>query len=194
MDTAEISREAETEAAEYQDALTTVRRLEIITEIDFSYAGDLVKHAHANWKRLEERRTEITKPMLASKRKVDDLFKPALTALAEIQSTLKGKIAAYTEAQRAAQIQAMHSSADVFAAGGTPTEAIPEVPTVKGVSVGRSYWVADVVDPDAVPRELCSPDPDKIAKAIWYADTAKTPPRPIPGIAFRLQTDVRIRS
>lgn len=189
---AAITREAGNESARYLATLETVKGLQIADDADFAFVADLVKDAHANWKRLEERRTEITRPLLASKRKVDELFKPAQDALKQIEITLKGKIATYTEAQRAAQVEAMNVSAAQFAAGETPTAPIPDVPTAKGVSVGRSYWVAEVTDPEAVPRELCSPDAGKIACAIWYADTPNTPPRAIPGLAFRLQTDVRV--
>lgn len=187
-----ITKEANEEATEYQGALVTAKRLTIETAEDFAFAAELVKNAKANWTRLEARRTEITKPMLASKRKVDDLFKPALNALAEIERVLKVMIATYTEGQRALQVAAMNASAEAFAAGKTPTEMIPEVQEIKGVSVGRSYWVADVTNPDLVPRRLCSPDSTKIANEIYGADP-RTPPPPVTGLVFRLQTDVIVR-
>lgn len=192
--TTAIQREANNETARFLSTLETVKGLRVEDNADFEFVGELVRDAHDNWRRLEARRTEITKPILAAKRGVDDLFKPALDALKQIQDALKAKIAAYTEGQRAAQVAAMTASAEQFAAGETPTVAIAEVATAKGVSVGRSYWVADIVDAAAVPRELCSPDEKKIAEAIWYADTPQTPPRPIPGLAFRLKTDVVVRS
>jgi len=189
-----IQHEATNAATRYLSTLETVRSLTISDDSDFEFVGGLLKDAASSWKTLEARRTEITQPMLAAKRRVDDLFKPALDSLKEIQRLLKEKIAAYTEAQRAAQVEAMHASAAQFVAGETPTAAIVEVAEVKGVSVGRSYWVAEVEDADLVPRELCSPDPAKIERAIWYADTPQTPPRPIPGLRFRLKTDVTVRT
>lgn len=188
-----ITKEANEEATEYKGALETAKRLTIETPEDFAFVADLARNAKANWNRLEARRTDITKPLLASKRKVDDLFKPALNALAEIERLLKDKIAGYTEAQRALQVAAMNASAMAFAAGETPTEAIPEVQEIKGVSVSRSYWVADIVQPDLVPRGLCSPDRTKIANEIYMVDP-RTPPPPIPGLTFRIQTDVTLRA
>jgi hypothetical protein len=192
-DMALAAAEATGEAARARDALVMVKGLNLVTEEDFTFAADLVKLAHDNIKRLDKRRTAITKPILDAKRAVDGLFKPALDVLNEIKAVLEGKIGAHVRAQQEAQVLAMNTQAAAFAAGQTPTEPIPEVPEAKGVSV-KSRWVADVVDPEAVPRELCSPDPEKIARAIWYADTPHTPPRPIPGLTFRLETDVTVRT
>lgn len=80
-----------------------------------------------------------------------------------------------------------------LAAGEVPTDVIPEPAHVKGVSV-RSKWAFEIMDPDAVPRELCSPDDKKIDAAIAYADTEHTPPQPIPGVRFYLRQDVRVRA
>ncbi len=183
--------EASSEASTYQDALQTVKDLVIATSEDFAFASDLARGAQTNWRRLETRRTDITKPLLDSKRQIDALFKPALHALEGIKAQLQAKIGAYVQAQQAAQVVEMQASADQFSAGLVPTNSIPEVDTAKGISV-KSHWVADVIDPDLVPRDLCSPDPAKIAQKIWYADTYN-PPLAIPGLAFRLQTDVTVR-
>lgn len=188
-----IVKEAEQEAGEAKWCLEKVQALEIATAADFELAATLVKGARANWKRLEARRTAITQPMMAAKRNVDDLFKPGLDALKAIQEVLEVKIGAYTRAQQAAQESAMLASAAAFQAGGAPTDPIPEVPHAKGVSV-KTVWTFKVTNPAEVPREYCSPDPDKIRAAIWYADTPRTPPRPIPGIEFELVTDVTVRA
>ncbi len=187
-----LVKEAAREAADWSASLPTVRALIIESTEDFELASEAVKHARANWKKLEERRKSVTQPMMAAKAGVDALFKPALEILLEIEGTLKAKIGAYIEAQRSAQVQAMNAAGAVFAAGGEPSAMIPEVPTSKGISV-KSVWEAEVTDPEAVPRDLCSPDLDKINERIRYADTTRTPPRPIPGLAFKLRTSVTVR-
>lgn len=191
-DLAKVTAEARDEATEFAKHLRTVQALEIVTSEDFAIAADMVKGARSHWKRLDERRKAITKPILDSKKKVDELFDPALDALKEIETVLKRKIGEYTKAQEAAQIAAMQASASEYQAGGTPTAIIPEVSRAKGVSV-NSVWDFEITDPERVPRHLCSPDPAKIKAEIWYADTPRTPPRNIPGITFRLRTDVIVR-
>lgn len=192
MNIAEYEGEASTEAGLHAGSLEMVRSLDIDNADDFAFAGELIKCAKANCKRLDERRTAITKPLLASKRQIDDLFSPALNALKEIEQVLKGKIGAYTLKQTVALAQAMQVSAATYAAGGTPTDIIPEVATTKGVSTKVS-WDFEVVNPDLVPREFCTPDRTKIAQAIWYADSPHKPPQPIPGVVFNLRTSVTVR-
>ena len=187
----EIEKEANSEAVNWLATLEMAQRLVIESPADFELASELAKGARINWKRLEERRTAITKPILDSKRKVDYLFKPALEALKQIENCLKTKIGTYVTSQKAKQVQAMNATADAYAAGTPLATPIPEVPTAKGISV-KTEWDFDIVDPALVPREYCSPDPDKIKQAIWYADT-QTPPRPIPGVEFKLRTDTTVR-
>ncbi len=189
---AAIVAEVGAETKDYEWSLSTVRALEIKVPADFDLASDLAKDARTNWKRLDERRTAITKPLLASKAQVDALFKPALSALKAIEDELKAKIGAYTSAPREAAREAMAESAEQYAAGETPTAIIPEAPHAKGVSV-TEYWDFEVTDPALVPREYCSPDPAKIKAGIWYANTPKTPPRPIPGVTFALKTQTVVR-
>lgn len=188
-----IAQEAEQEASTHTGTLAMVQGLDITSQGDYEFASELVRKAKAAHKRLDERRTAITKPLLASKRKVDDLFAPSLSALKEIERVLKEKIGAYAVQQTQAAATAMVTTAAVYAAGGTPTEAIPEIPTAPGISTAI-YWDFEIVNPAEVPRELCSPDPEKIQRAIWYADTPHTEPRHIPGVVFKLRADVTARA
>jgi hypothetical protein len=187
-----LTAEVKTEITNWSECLAMAKTLQIESIEDFERASEFVKAARSQWKRVDERRQAITKPMLDAKRGVDKLFEPILALLKSIETELKAKIGAFTQKQEAAQIQAMQLSAAQYAAGGTPTAIIPEVPHAKGVSV-KSVWRFRVTEPDRVPRHLCSPDPTKIEAEIWYADTPKTPPRPIPGIEFELETDVVVR-
>jgi hypothetical protein len=50
-------------------------------------------------KRLEEQRVTITKPLLAAKKAVDDLFRRPLEYLAQAEAAYKGAITRYTRAQ-----------------------------------------------------------------------------------------------
>lgn len=190
---AQIVSEVSEDIKAYTWSLEKIRALEIQDQTDYELATELAKNAHDNWKRLDKRRTDITKPILASKRSIDALFEPALRILATIREELKTKIGVYTSSQRTAQREAMQEAANQFAAGLVPSNPIPEAPQAKGVSV-TEVWDFEITDPDKVPREYCSPDPAKIKAAIWYADTPKTPPQSIPGISFSLKVNTIIRT
>lgn len=165
----------------------------VVDQATLDQAGTLVKSAKERWKDLETKRTSITKPLLEAKRGVDQLFKPVLDQYAEAEQVLKAKIGAYAAQREAERAAAMQASAAEYQAGGTPTEMIPEPPKTAGITT-RQLWDFTVELPDLVPRELCSPDPDKIKAAIWYADSPHTPPQPIAGVKFFLRDQVTVRT
>lgn len=182
------------ERSEIDNVLAFVRDLVISNDEDFKFASDTLKGANRNWKRLEERRTAVTKPILTAKRGVDILFKPALDGLSEIDKVLRSKIGEYTAKKESERIAVMQASAAVFREGGTPTEIIPERPEASGVSV-KAVWTWEVLDAAEVPREFCSPDEAKIqASRDWSAYNEQFPPPPIPGIRFFQRQTVRVRS
>lgn len=155
-------------------------------------AAEMARLARANWKALEEKRKSITVPLLAAKNAADAVFRPSLDALAEIERTLKAKVGAYHAAVEAERRAALRASVESVAQGIVPTAEIPEPPRTEGVTV-KQVWSFEVVDPDAVPRELCSPDEEKIQKAIWYANTPDRPPQEIPGVRFFLRERTILR-
>ncbi len=177
------------EAAGNADALAPLEALEITSAADLAFAGELLTSAKSRWKELEEKRTAITRPINEAKRQVDALFAPAQEPLKRAEGILKAKIAAYTIAQQAAQTEAMLA---VSAGEAGATLVVPSAPP-PGVSV-RSVWDFEVTDDAAVPRELLSVDEAKVRKAIWYADTERAAPRPIPGLRFFLRGKVTVRT
>lgn len=185
-------QEVSAEQGQIKNSLDFVATFMITSAEDFTFAGECVRDAKANWKRLEARRTAITGPLNAALASVNDLFRAPLASLAQIERVLKGKIGAYTAAQEAERSAVMNRSAAHFAAGGTPTEIIPVRPETPGVSV-KAQWDYEIEDPDLVPREYCSPDVKKLNARVAMADTARTPPRPIPGLRFFLHQAVRVR-
>lgn len=190
----QLKEEIVPEQTTLQQRLAWIRDVfQIADQPTYDQAGGLAKAAKARWKELEDKRTGITKPLLEAKRNVDALFKPLQDAYLEAETLLKTKIGAYAARVEAERAQAMQRSAEEYAAGGTPTDVIPEPAKTAGVST-KQVWDFTVENPDLVPRELCSPDPEKIRAHIWYADTPKTPPRPVPGLAFVLKNQVMVRT
>jgi hypothetical protein len=115
-------------------------------------------------KALEERRKAITGPMNAALRSVNDLFRPPREKLEALEGSLKAVIAGYLrrrEAENAALLAAAATTEDEWAAAEALAEMRPPAEAPRGVTV-RQVWRFEVTDPDAVPRELCSPDPKKI--------------------------------
>lgn len=190
LESLDHSLAAEREALE--GGLATIRdRIHVVDVDTMSQAADIATCARTRLRELEDERKTYSGPLHRAKALVDQVYKASTNPLANSIDTLKDKIAAWTAKREAERRATMVQSAAVYAAGGTPTDPIPEPPRAPGVSV-RRVWVARVVDAEQVPRNLCSPDPTKIADAIAYADT-ETPPRPIPGLEFHQEERVAIR-
>lgn len=180
------------EAQETQGALAFLKSFEITTDAEFEWLAELAQKASARYKEVDERRKSLTGPLRQVIKGIDDLFRGVLQPLDDSKATIKIKLANYTNRKEAERIAVMQASAALHAAGGTPTAIIPEPPKANGISV-RRFWSFRITNPDHVPRELCSPDESKIQQAIWYADTPRTPPRPIAGVEFFLADQVTVR-
>ncbi len=169
-------------------ALAHCQALTISSQTDYSNAVDLVKSCKAEWASLESRRTAITQPINQGLRLVNDLFREPLAGLAKCESIIKNKMASYDAAQQAERVRIMRESAALHAAGGVPTEAIPERPEAPGVAM-RNVWKFVIEQPEIVPKEFWSPDPAKIAATIAHVETS---PHPIQGVRFYQESIVRV--
>jgi hypothetical protein len=187
-----------TETQENEDAFHRLEQFQIQNQEDFELAGEALKWIKERWKNLEERRTRMTKPINEGLRQINDFFRPAKDPLERAEAILKSKVGAYTLAQREAQAKAMQEAAAAVQAGqrdqaAALVQATAPTPQIKGIAV-KAKWAFRVVNEALVPREYLSVDPVKLEKAIWYADTERTPPRPIPGIEFFLETSTTVRT
>lgn len=188
----EIPGQLAEETARYAALVQTVKAVPVDDASSVKWAGEVLISLKAKLTALDARRTYTNRPLLEAKRRVDALFAAPLGALRDLEAHLKGAIACYNQSVEQTRVAAMREAAAALEAGRTPTEIIPAPVEVQCVTV-RHFWRAEVIDADAVPRELCSPDPEKIQAAIWYADTPHTAPRPIPGLVFHLDNSVIAR-
>jgi hypothetical protein len=172
----------------WERALDSVRALAVTSAETFSHAAELCRLAKASAKSLDKERTDVTHHLVEAKRKIDDLFRPPITALATIERELKAKMAAYDAAQRAAREAVMVQSAAEHAAGLVPTAPIPEPAAASGVSM-RDVLDFEIVDPAAVPRRYCVPDPTLIREVIRAAGDIVD----IPGVRVFRRTSVAVR-
>lgn len=116
---------------------------------------------------LETHLKSITKPMRDAEKRIRDLFRPAIGALLEAENDLKVRIQTTRNAQFAVNQKAMAEAQAKLAQGDARGSALAAhviastaLPT--GLSE-RKRWTYRIVDDAQVPRELCSPDPAKIA-------------------------------
>lgn len=189
----EAAAGAASATAEAQRVLTSLRALTVTPENRELVASILtdVKKRHSA---LEAELKKITKPMRDAEKAARDLFRPALTALAEAEALLKKGLAdevrATFEANRTAMLaaQAALSTGDGRGAA-LAAQSIASTAAPAGVSY-REVLRFDITDPDAVPRELCSPDETKIRAFIAAYGDART----IPGVSIVRATQVAARS
>lgn len=148
-----------------------VPQLVIASTEDYTLAGQVLQAVKAEWKAVEADRVAITGPMNAALKAANDHFRWPLETLKGLETSIKGKLATYTREAEEARVAAMVAA--------TPVEAPP---VAKGISV-RTVRKFRVVDEDAVPRHLCSPDLRKISAlptdtavpgVEWYDDSQVT--------------------
>lgn len=193
-----VKGELAQEASKAQQALGMLHAFAIENEEDHSFAGEVLLQVKASWKELEEKRTAVTGPLNEALRTVNDWFRPVQQPLKEAERILKEKISAFIIARKAANEAAMLAAASAAQAGDGEAAlvhvgAIQDAPRVAGISV-KEVWDWEVENLDEVPREFLTVDERKVREAIWYADTEKRAPLPIPGLRFVLRGQVTARA
>ncbi len=147
-----LTAEAQTDLAlvttEAQDLLELVRDT---VEGDADLARTVMTDAALKHKELDDKRTAITKPILAGKRKVDELFAPALKAYKTVEiiarAALKKEIARLREVQPVALVEAATPEAVVAAVATTAvigkTRRVPRLMIRRREIIPAVFWVVD---------------------------------------------------
>lgn len=144
-------------------------------------------------KGLDDERTSITKPILESKRRVDELFAPAVKPLQQCETIIRSKLQAAATARFQAA-QAARLAADVAAAHKMYEEvvdilaAMPEAVATSGSSA-RGVWVGEVVDFSALPDKFKEVN----YRALAELAKGEGEPAPVPGVTWRLEAKVRAK-
>lgn len=171
-------REARAQVATADEWLTVLRDFVIKDDAQQEQVVGVLRDVKERYRTIEERRKEITGPLNQALRAVNDLFRPPRERFEQLEKLLKSKVAAYMKKKAEENAVALRAAAEA-ATPQAATEIIQHVAPVApptGVSV-RYVWRFEVTDPDAVPREYCSPD----AKKIGSVDPTATS---IPGVRF----------
>lgn len=154
-------------------------------------AAKVLQKVKARMKALEAQRVLITKPLNDGLRAVNDLFRQPREKFEDIEKVLKDAISDYLRRKQQKNDQALQAAAvaPTIPQAQLALSELRPVEAPKGIST-REVWKAEVVDPDAVPREFCSPDPKKI-KA--YLEGLRGEPS-MPGVKFTKDSIVTARS
>jgi len=178
----------------HPEAMQKVAAWQICDDAQQEFAAQLLREVKAEWEIVEAERKKITKPLADVKKATDALFKPVLRALEDVEARLKEKIAGYMQAKQQANVAALQAAASAPTALAAAQQAnfYEPVQAPQGVSV-RQVWKFEVTDPSAVPRELCSPDMQKIAAALQAKTDKYGQPDLIPGVRVFQEAQVTSR-
>jgi len=176
---------ASTALAVANEHLTLLEDFELTCAEDNDIAADMLQDVKARHKVLEAKRKTITKPLLAAKKAVDDLFREPRDMLEAAEKIIKDKIAGYLEGVAA-------QNAEAYAAAGSAdtveeaTEALATVNSTEapaGVTVRYTYRVT-VFNEAIVPERFRVIDVAAIQQFTNAAVKENGEPTPIPGVEF----------
>jgi len=177
----QVQKKAELLAAEALSYLEVVEGYTLTSPDELHAAEELLKAVKGKLKLIKQENeisttqlVEEKKRIDAEKKRIDAWFKPAKERYETMEVRLKAMVAKF---QLAAEDQ-RRQLAEKARAANTIAEktaiikdvgAAQDVSHVKGVTT-RFVTKFEVVDPEAVPREFCSPDEDLLKRAIDAGD------------------------
>lgn len=144
----------------------------IQSEEDVEIASKVLSKINKVLKDAESLRKEITKPLLDSKKKIDDLFKNATQAASDEDRRLRKLVIDWRseearriakEEERRRKIQEAHAKQGHNVSA--PVEMMKTEQTI-GKSTAQKYWHFEVIDEAAVPCRYKVVDERKIRAAI----------------------------
>lgn len=153
--------------------LREVQTLEVVSQQTYEVAADILQQIKSRYKAIEEERKRILRPLDESRRKIMDLFRPALDNLVDAEKMVKAGMRDYSQeqekirqeeeakAREAARkeadrlqkraLRAAEKGHDEQAAAlqemaeSVPVPIVAPQPKVAGIST-REAWKAQVVD------------------------------------------------
>lgn len=195
----------------------------ISNESELDILSGIIRRAKKLVKKLSEKRKEVTAPadefkksvMAVEKRETELLNKliergdKMMGAYALEQSRkaeeerrrIEAQQAAFAEAEveRQRRAEAAAAAFGVDASDLAPSSPMPELqPTIaKAKASSASFtevWTYEVLNPHLVPRELCSPDPEKIKALLKSKKAEGFKPDEIVVQGLRISTTIQVRS
>ncbi len=137
------------EQAEVALVVKNAEQLVVKTYEQVMDASDILRDVKEIGEKITARKEEITKPMNDALKSVRSFFRPYETRCEEAEAAIKGKILDWHASHWAEQNVPDNT---IFGTRGKVT-----------VTEG---WSVEIEDAAKIPRELCSPDTDRIKKAL----------------------------
>lgn len=189
----ELHEELEREKEEAAEVLEHARSLVITTQEDLAFVAEVLGEVKSQAKRIDERQKKITKPLNEALASIRELFKPILSFYGAAERDLKARISEAHDRQQANNAQALAEAQQAASPGGIAAALakVQHVSNVAGVSL-REKWAFEIVDPSAVPRELCEVSPKLIRE--YVKTCGENGPQEVPGIRFYKESVVAARA
>ena len=141
----EVKQEIELYSMNADEALTALKDFEISDQEEADQISEIMRRAHDDYKRLDDMRKKVTKPILEAKKGIDAWFKPTTNKLEALKVLLKEKIQTWIDSQTQ-QYQEALDSGDAETILAAPN---PELPS--GTAT-RNVWEIEIVNFELVPR------------------------------------------
>lgn len=190
----------------------------VATDADLETAGEVQTRISKALKTLEAERKAVTAPLDDAKKQIMAQEKKLAKPLSDELARLKALTSAYAtecarrieeerrrreeEERRAAEAAVAAEDADPFGFSAAPAEPVPAVqplplPSMPHTSSNRMVerWDFEILDANAVPRELCSPDEKKIRAFLMSkkAEGYKADELRVGGLKFTATVQVQSR-
>jgi len=146
------------------------------TEEEYTQCGDTIKVLKFKVKKLEEKRKELTAPILVAKKNIDDNFKAITEPLEEVISKTESEMKVFWRAdqeRKNAEQKRLEAAAIEKAKAEGKEEVQVEIVNEKKSATGeisktiyQENWKFEVINENEVPVIYCSPDKKKIDEAI----------------------------
>jgi len=180
-----VEKELAHEVTQAEAAMIQIEAFEIMTKEDLEFAAEILSDTKANWKRVEEKRKEITAPLNKALKAVNDLFKPVLGYYEKCERLIKGKLTDSHAKAEAAARQALEAAGAAAAAGdeGALSDALAghdaavTFPVADGIQY-RSTWKFEIIDESKIPQKYMMPNVKLIQGVVTHEKGATE----IPGI------------
>ena len=180
-ETATLTRRALRRSVEL---LSAFEAEEIATAEQCAIVADLLQTLKGDAKRLDAKKKLATAPMTAAMKEIRSWFKPAETAMADLEALLKRKIADFNARQRDAQRIAL-LQAESALKEGTHSEAKAALASIEAAAPvaiqglqTRIVWRYRITNIKNLSREYMMPDDSKISARVRSLKAEAT----IPGI------------
>lgn len=141
----------ETEVASTALAIVKNPAWSIQTDEQYEMIGDRLTDVARRLKAIEEFRKSIVGPFVDAQRNANAKFKIATAPLEELERILRDARLRFARERDAKRLAAMQTA-----------EVVPAPPPPARNISTRTERRFEIVDPDAVPHQFCSPDPEKI--------------------------------